>query len=484
MNGVMKMMCRGAFKTCHQPLSYSCISALRKNVNSHSPNCCKRFQSSTHLRGSSLFVSDRDPDISSNFQFDHALSASLKNKELLKDNLRRRGLNIDIDRLETDYELYLKLHAEKERMENNRTDIAKQVAELITKQKENGSECQELKDKIKALSKEGKAIKKSLKEHMKQYFDVEERMMLTALSLPNTISDSVTDEMEVLDEQFQDRIPSYPVDHYTVLEQCGDVKLSNVGTKAYYLKGRLAVLELELIQNICTDLRRNGFTELLSPEMFKTPIVESVGFDLCDPSSIYKLYNKPGTKQKTDWDNDLLFLRGASPLSFLAFFSKMVIDNTRLPLKMFTVGRHYTPNNNSDKKLPGLFNVLQSTKVQVCGISSSEKQTESLMSDFISFLTSIYNKYELPYRLVKLPASSLSLMEQNRIELQIWVPSICQYMMIGSVSQCGNYSSRRLMIQHSNNDKLNHSKPVYMVHGEIIDITKMIGLLMEYEQTN
>jgi len=48
---------------------------------------------------------------------------------------------------------------------------------------------------------------------------------------------------------------------------------SNVGARAFYLRGRLAVLEQELIEWFSTELTQRGFNLVLAPEMFKAPVV-------------------------------------------------------------------------------------------------------------------------------------------------------------------------------------------------------------------
>ena len=60
---------------------------------------------------------------------------------------------------------------------------------------------------------------------------------------------------------------------------------SNVGARAYYLRGRLAVLEQELIEWFSTELTRRSFNLVLAPEMFKAPVV--VGGKLAGGHCIY-----------------------------------------------------------------------------------------------------------------------------------------------------------------------------------------------------
>ena len=65
--------------------------------------------------------------------------------------------------------------------------------------------------------------------------------------------------------------------------------------------------------------------------------------------------------------------------------------------------------------------------------------------------------------------------EELRMEIQMWVKSIQQYIKVASVSMVSDYISRRLMIRHGE-----LSLPVYMVHCEALEVTRLIAILMEY----
>lgn len=97
MNAALRMLRRHTLVYCRQPLSYSYVTAIKRNAYCRLPTVAQIPQAC--LCGSSLFVSDRDPSVSSIVQFDHALKTRLKDKQLLKENLILRGLDIDVDEL-------------------------------------------------------------------------------------------------------------------------------------------------------------------------------------------------------------------------------------------------------------------------------------------------------------------------------------------------------------------------------------------------
>ncbi|XP_052789311.1 serine--tRNA ligase, mitochondrial-like [Mya arenaria] len=424
---------------------------------------------------SSLFTSDRDTN-TSNFQYDHGLEKKLMDTEELERNLRLRSCSIDVDKLKDDYSNLCKLEAERNRIETERARVAQHIANIVKHMKEDKTKSKEIGDKMKKLKIEGKILKETLKDVLNKLWAVEERVMYTALSLPNsTLPDVPVNEENVIEEHFTDACIQVDTDHLNVLEQSNMVKLSNVGAKAYYLTGQLAVLEQELISHFSSSLRQQGFQLILAPEIFKAPVVEAGGYNLLDPSSIYRMQPKHGTSP-SDWDQDFMFLRGASHLSFLAYYARMMINSSDLPQEKFIVGRSYKPE--SEDCFNGLYGVLQTVQVSACGLSESSSQSMDIQARFLQILTDIYADLGLSFRIVSMPVPSLKVHEQSRLEVQMWAPTLHKYLKVGSVSIHGDYCSSRLMIRCSQKS-LKDSHPVHMVYAEVVDITRLVAIMLD-----
>ncbi|WAR30569.1 hypothetical protein MAR_033111 [Mya arenaria] len=116
------------------------------------------------------------------------------------------------------------------------------------------------------------------------------------------------------------------------LRSCSIDVDNNVGAKAYYLTGQLAVLEQELISHFSSSLRQQGFQLILAPEIFKAPVVEAGGYNLLDPSSIYRMQPKHGTSP-SDWDQDFMIVSMPVP-------SLKVHEQSRLEVQMWAPTLH------------------------------------------------------------------------------------------------------------------------------------------------
>ncbi|KAL5012984.1 hypothetical protein ScPMuIL_011535 [Solemya velum] len=277
--------------------------------------------------------------------------------------------------------------------------------------------------------------------------------------------------------------PDGKIRHWDVGRERDWIKFSNVGSRAFYLKGELALLEQSLISFVSKMLEERGFFQLTCPEFLRSLVVEGCGGDFTDPDQIYRLQSGAGdSSSEMRHTKPGYHLRGLSPLSFAAYLTKMNIDVTTLPQNYFAVGRSYVPVKSSQvERLPGLYGALQSVKAQLCGVCRDDEESWQTFQSFCSLLLELYGGLKLPLRVVRLPASALHTSEQLRHNLQIWAPAVSDYITVASVSLIGDYISRRLMIQYSTDTgTIKHGHFVQMVHAEVMDVTKLIAVLVEY----
>ncbi|XP_052241212.1 serine--tRNA synthetase-like protein Slimp [Dreissena polymorpha] len=471
---VARYLCMTSYHKRHigRMMTYSVVKFLGKH-------CAKLQNNCSCLYSTSLFASDRDID-STYFTFDHDLAKNLQDMEKLQHNLKLRGISFDIHQLKANYEELCSLDKKRSAIEQRRSEVAHHIAVIVKNQKESKTNMPGVAEKMKILKEEGKTLKEAHKVVQAHLWEVEEKVIRSALSLPNEVHPDVPEDKEVIVEDYlaDKRLRIVDKDHHVILEESNMVKISNVGSRAYYLRGRLAVLEQELIDRFTTELHRKGLTMILAPEMFKTALVEAGGLDVVDPSYAYRLKHKEGSSL-SDWDQDHMFLRGASHLSFLAYYARMQISSDSLPVRNFTVGRNYRPVNAVNKTLPGLFGALQSVRVCACTLAERMEECSTECDMMVQAIKEIYREFDLPFRIVSIPVQLLCAYEQKRLEVQIWVPTMQTYLKVGSVAAHGDFHSRRLMIR-SARDRQDAVEPVHMVYSDVTDITTMLAVLLEH----
>ncbi|XP_041370683.1 serine--tRNA ligase, mitochondrial-like [Gigantopelta aegis] len=331
------------------------------------------------------------------------------------------------------------------------------------------------------LKKRGREVRDALRKITKQWLDLENTVMLKALTLPNDLDKNTpVEKSELLDSAGQVKVSDDVRSHIEICKQFDLAKFSSVGPKAYYFKNDLAMTVQTLISSVNNYLTGHGFSHIAAPEMFRSRVAEGCGVDIQNSQELYKLYDRDAvndTESKSHQLLDMLHLRGASLVSFAGYLTKMNTDRETLPLRMFSVGTHYQPQCD----LPGLFGALQSTKAVLFSGSECDTSSAEEFDKMKSLIWNMYKSMGFPVRLVCSPGSELHVAESKRVEVQMWAPGIEQFVQVAFASQYKDYVSRRLCCLHSVNigdHKL--GQHIHMVHGQAMDMTRMIACALEH----
>ncbi|XP_064616958.1 serine--tRNA ligase, mitochondrial-like [Liolophura sinensis] len=170
-----------------KPLQKALDAKLRKIVL---VKCCQVHRlwtvrlRSTRTQSSALFISNAVAQHTSPVQVDLDLEKRLIHEfDVLRDNIHRRGNTIDLQKLVEDFKQLKMLDSRKTTLEEQRDSIAGMMKTLVKAQVKS-DDVQRSKE---VLISRGKEVRETLKALMPQYLELEERVMLTALRLPNQL---------------------------------------------------------------------------------------------------------------------------------------------------------------------------------------------------------------------------------------------------------------------------------------------------------
>ncbi|XP_046559430.1 serine--tRNA ligase, chloroplastic/mitochondrial-like [Haliotis rubra] len=384
---------------------------------------------------SSLFVSDASAQNTSLVEIDLGLERRVARKKQLVKNIKLRGMKIDVDTFVEDFRLMKRLEKEKHRLEREREEIAKKMAEL----KKGKDKQEDVRATRELLTSQGKRVKEALKELQRSWWVWEERVMLAALGLPNDIR-AQTPEEDVLVLESHGEIPdiSKAQSHLEIVKKKHLVRFSHVGSKAYYLLGQLATQEQCLLLSMVDQLTSNHFHQLACPEIFRSLVAEGCGVDYKDKTQIYSLLDKDGhdTTDSLRLD-DFMHIQGTSLLSFAGYLAKTVVQTSCLPYRQLAVGRQYKPEGELD--LPGLFGVTQSMKTVILSACSDRVSCATEFNKITALVWKLYNKLNLAMRLVVIPSRDLLLCESLRVGDTDVGPSVRKYIKLAHVSCIDDY---------------------------------------------
>lgn len=385
--------------------------------------------------------------------------------QIMRENIKSRGLSVDVDSLVQNFKLMKQMQQERDILMSQKKDILQQFKAL----KEEGSE-KSHEDTKKHLVNKLSFIKGKIAD-LKSSWDIEEKVMLGALDLPNDVHPTTPlDELVVLREANLQEESLHSLNHVEIAKKFDLIKFSNVGPKAYYLKKDLVLAEMTLTSLVCDFLRSNGFRHMSGPEFVKTPIVEGCGGDVRDVYEVLTMVDPHKTAIEP-----MNHLSGVSLYMFAAYVARTCIGDSVLPLQMFACGRRY---QNSD--LPGLFGATQSTQASLFSCvkeTDLERQFDNILELIWKFLL----KFGFALRLRQTCVKDLRREEMRRVDFEIFSPSLEQFIPVASVSDVGDFVSRRLMVTHNQNHAdIRTAKRLHMIHGTVLNITSFLALWMEH----
>jgi len=356
----------------------------------------------------------------------------IRNKPKLVNMLDARQMQFDIDSFIRVWDEMNSLRIQREDLENKRNQV-NDLVKVIVKNKK--SKVQESQLNFDQLKEEGKRLRKQLKQLTPKWWAIEEEAVTKALSLPNYIHTKTPSENRLV-ESYK-TIPEEIGENNHI--HCENIKITS--SNGYFLKGPLALMELDWIQSFSQRFVEEGFNQMTGPDFVKSIIVDGCGIEFNNPKSTFGL-DKSSDYGDLESGNGLHLVGGGSLASIVAFLTKNYIQEP-FPLRLMSIGRQYQPTEG----LPGLFGASQASAIQL--LTALENDPDSLYDECQHICTVISDRLrelDVHFRVVDVSPRHLQRWEQFRSSVQLYSPSLEDYVQIASVSIVGDFISRRLAI--------------------------------------
>ncbi|KAK3921730.1 Serine--tRNA synthetase-like protein Slimp [Frankliniella fusca] len=395
------------------------------------------------------------------------LNRRFEDTEALVKNVQSRGLNVDIPQLKSSWEQYQNLSKFKLQLDSEKSgSFAKlNAAKALHKPKV-----------LNELKADYNAIKERLSSVKKELWDVERKAILGGLSLPNDIHPDTpsNNESEKIVHEFgqkpavSDSCPS----HLEVANKLGLIEYYD--SSYYFLIDDAARFEMGISYFFQDKLKEIGYITMSNSDFGKSVVVEGVGLDPRDASSVFTLERDSDSKDPTA---RLHLVGGASLVSFSAFHTKTATNIKHLPLRYVAIGRHYNPDNN--KGLHGLFSTWQSSAVETFVLAADKNMA---MEEFKLCLKEIIDLYETlgyHFRVEYLPPASLKPWESLRASIQMFSKNMVKYIEVGSLSLCDDFISQRLLMccEPASGKSLQFA---HVISGTVVSVPRILGCVLEY----
>ena len=385
------------------------------------------------------------------------------NIEILKLNISRRNLDVDIDFLIKLNEERKKLRFEAEQKRSNQKELGKEIANADKEKKE------DLLNQASELSGEVKSLFEKLEQK-------DEEFLNQWIKIPNIISDTSPDGKSDSDNQELKKIGSIkeiknPKDHLEIASKLNliDVeKASEVsGSRFAYLFGDLVKIEFNLVSWALNKLSEKGFTPTVPPVLVRENALYGTGFFPDDAEQVYEI------------PNDDLFLVGTSEVPLAALHTNEILNIKKLPLRYAGFSTCFRREAGTyGKDTTGIFRVHQFDKVEMfsfCDPSKSEEEHEFILSVEEELLQAL----EIPYRVVDVCAGDLGASAAKKFDIEAWIPSQNTYREVTSCSNTTDYQARRLNIRAKNEDT---TSVLHTLNGTAIAVGRILIALIENNQ--
>ncbi|WKC57800.1 serine--tRNA ligase [Borrelia sp. P9F1] len=387
------------------------------------------------------------------------------NMDLVRKNLKDRGLQLDIDILVV--------------LDDERKKLVTRISELSAIRNENANA---MKGKIdathrQALLESGRALKAEITALEEKLEHITSKLLVEHKKIPNIsapdvpISDSEDGSVLVKTSGVIPEFSFKPKDHLEIGVNLGLFDFERArevsGNKFYYLKNEGVLLELALINFALNKLSLKGFDLFITPDVAREFIVDGIGFNpRGSEGNIYKIEN-------TD-----KYLIGTAEITLGGYYHNTILD-LKSPIKMAGLSHCFRKEAGAAGQFSkGLYRVHQFSKVEMFCVCRSE-ESDYIHDEFLALEEEIFSDLEIPYRVLNVCTFDLGAPVYKKYDIEAWMPGRGEngeYGEVTSTSNCTDYQSRRLRTRYREDGQ---NKFVHMVNGTAIASTRAIIAIIE-----
>ena len=388
------------------------------------------------------------------------------NFEEIKNNLQKKGFELDqktFERLDSERK---KLQIDTESLQEKSNILAKEVAQ----EKNQALKDQKLKD-AKKISTDLKEVKAKLDAALEKLNDF-------LLEIPNVLSEDVPEGKSEENNQIiyeKGTIPEFSFkikDHQELGELSNGINfeesVSIAKSRFVVLRKEIAKLHRVLVQYMLDVHIENGYEEIYVPYLVNKNSLVGTGQLPKFEEDLFKI------------SNEEMYLIPTAEVPVSNIYRNKILNSEELPISFVA----HTPCFRSEagsygKDTKGIIRQHQFDKVELVKFvhpEDSDNELDKLTND----AESILNNLNLPYRKVILCSGDTGFASSKTFDLEVWFPSQKTYREISSCSNFRDFQSRRMKI------RIKQSKGnifCHTINGSGLAIGRTLAAILENNQT-
>ena len=385
------------------------------------------------------------------------------NIDILKENLERRGLNIDIDFLVQQDEKKRAIKFEAEQAKSEQNNIGKKISQA------DGAEKEELLKKATILSESVKLLNEK--------YETEEKLFLDQwIKIPNLVDETsptgATDQdNKEIKKVGEIKKLEHIKNHLEIGESLNLIDVEKAakvsGSRFSYIFGDLVKIELSLVSWVLDKLSNKQFTPTIPPVLVREEALFGTGFFPDDAEQVYEI------------PKDDLYLVGTSEVPLAALHANEILDLESLPLRYAGFSTCFRREAGTyGKDTTGIFRVHQFDKVEMFSFCNPEKSKDE-HEYLLSVEEEILQELEIPYRVVDVCTGDLGASAAKKYDIEAWIPSQQKYREVTSCSNTTDFQARRLNIRTKIDG---NTTTMHTLNGTALAVGRILIALIENNQ--
>ena len=385
------------------------------------------------------------------------------NLDLLKENLDRRGLNIDVDFLvlQNEKKRAIKFEAEQARAEQK--NLGKKISQADSAEKAE-------------LLKQASTLSENVK-NLNEKYEIEEKLFLDQwIKIPNLVDETsptgATDQDNKEIKKVGDIKDFEDIkNHLEIGESLNLIDVEKAaevsGSRFSYIFGDLVKIELNLVSWVLNKLSDKHFTPTVPPVLVREEALFGTGFFPDDAEQVYEI------------PKDDLYLVGTSEVPLAALHANEILNLDSLPLRYAGFSTCFRREAGTyGKDTTGIFRVHQFDKVEMFSFCNPEKSKDE-HEYLLSIEEEILQELEIPYRVVDVCTGDLGASAAKKYDIEAWIPSQQKYREVTSCSNTTDFQARRLNIRTKidGNTSIMHT-----LNGTALAVGRILIALIENNQ--
>jgi seryl-tRNA synthetase len=390
-----------------------------------------------------------------------------ENPEVVKNAVRVKGVDLDVDELLHLDQLTRKLQFEVDEAQARRKAFAKQFAQAD----------EAWRAQMRAEHEDFDQQLRELRERLTETSARLQKLLLLTPGIPWDGAPVGDDESANVTIRTWGERPTFDfdtLDHVDLIERRGWAEFARArvvaGERAYALTGDLVLLERAIHSYALDLLQAKSFTPIAVPALVKeAPLVGSGMF----PKGREETYELP---------NDDLFLAGTGEVALVGLHSGEILDKGRLPILYAGISPCFRREiGSASRDVRGLLRVHQFEKVEqfvICEADAAESARWHAV--LLASAEQILQDLGLYYEVVECCTGDMGLGKFRMNDINTWFPSLSRFRETHSCSTLHDWQARRANLRYRDDGTVRF---VHTLNNTAVATPRLLAALVENFQT-